>query len=321
MSRRKKDLRDACRTALAQCLAVKPRESVLVITDAPLRAIGYAFFDESKSMGNETVLVEIIERQEHGGEPPSVVAQMMKNVDVVVAPTSRSLSHTTARMMASRAGVRIATLPGVTEDMMLRALTIDYDELNKVTSELARLLTLARHVKLTCPRGTDLTMSIEGRKGYADVGLIDRPGLFSNLPAGEAFIAPVEGTTRGRAVFSGSFSSLGVLDRQLVMEIEQGEVRRVEGEKAEVMLRKMEAAGRSGRNIAELGVGTNPKAKISGVTLEDEKVLGTVHIAVGDNKNIGGRTKAIYHLDGMILEPTLWIDDKRVLAEKKLFLG
>lgn len=271
MSGMNRGLRESCEIVLNQCLAIKPGEIVLIITDAPLRTIGYAFFEEAKKMESEAIFVEIVERREQGAEPPSAVAQLMKNVDVVVAPTSKSLTHTSARLAASRAGVRIATLPGVTQDMLLRAIKIDYIKLNKVTRQLAKLLSQAKTARLTCPRGTDLTMNLEGREGRPDTGIIHESGAFSNLPAGEAFIAPVEGTSEG----------------------------------------KIETAGKPGQNIAELGIGTNPKAIISGEVLEDEKVLGTVHIAIGDNKNFGGKVKAPYHLDGMILEPTLWLNGKK----------
>lgn len=315
-----RDLRECCRIALNECLAIRPEEEVLVITDAPLRDIGYAFFEEAKDMGSKVVLVEIVERRENGEEPPPVIAQVMEKMDVIVAPTSKSLSHTSARLAASRGGTRVTTLPGVTRETLLRALKVDYNELSKVTKRLAELLSRAKIARLTCPRGTDMTMSLDGRNGHADTGIVHESGAFSNLPAGEAFAAPVEGTAKGRVVFSSSFAGLGVLRDSLILEIEGGEVKRAEGEKAEELIRKMENAGRPGRNIAELGIGTNPKAKISGKILEDEKVLGTTHIAIGNNRNFGGRTEAPYHLDGMILEPTLWLDGKKILQDEKLSL-
>jgi len=308
-----KDLRECCKIALSQCLAIKPSEEILVITDAPLRDIGYAFFEEAREMGSKVILVEIVERRENGEEPPAVIAHVMERMDVIVAPTSKSLSHTAARLAASKGGARVTTLPGVTRETLLRALSVDYKKLHRLTTQLARLLSCAKTARLTCPRGTDITMGFEGRRGHADTGIVHKPGSFSNLPAGEAFIAPVEGSARGRVVFSSSFAGLGVLGSPLVIEVENGEVRRVEGEKADELMKKIENAGRPGRNIAELGIGTNPKAMISGLILEDEKVLGTAHIALGNNRNFGGSTEAPYHLDGMILEPTLWLDGMKVL--------
>ncbi len=313
-----RDLKKSCNIALNQCLAVSPREKVLIITDAPLRIIGYAFFEEAVGIGCEAVLVEMTERKEHREEPPSSVAQIMKNVEVIVAPTSKSLSHTVARLEASKAGVRIVTLPGVTRETLLRALNVDYGKMCKVTEQLAETLGRAKTARLTCPEGTDLTVSLEGRKGYPDTGIVHEPGAFSNLPAGEAFIAPVEGSAEGRVVFSGSFSGLGRLQESLSIEFEHGEVKSVEGEKAEELMKKMEVAGKPGRNLAELGIGTNPKAMISGQILEDEKVLGTAHIAIGDNKNFGGKTDAPYHLDGMIIRPTLWLDGQKILGNKRI---
>ena len=219
-----RDLRNSCRIALNQCLAIKPDETVLIITDSPLRSIAYAFFEEAQKIGNKIVLVEMARRNEDEKEPPAVVAQMMKNVDVIVAPTSRSLSHTAARLAASRAGVRAVTLPGVSREMLTRALNIDYSELSRTTRKLAELLSRAREARLTCPLGTDLTVSLAGRSSHFDIGLVQEAGAFSNLPAGEAFIAPVEGTAHGTVTFGSSLSSMGGLKKPLTIEVKDGEV-------------------------------------------------------------------------------------------------
>ena len=320
MGVRDQDLRNSCRIALNQCLAIKPEETVLIITDSPLRDIAYAFFEEAQKTGDRIVLVEMVRRNDNEKEPPAVVAQMMKSVDVIVAPTSRSLSHTAARRAASKAGVRAVTLPGVSRETLTRGLNIDYSELSRTTRKLAGLLSAASGARLTCPLGTDLTLSLRGRSSHFDIGLVHEPGAFSNLPAGEAFIAPVEGTAQGRVVFRSSLSSLGGLKKSLTIEVEDGEVMSARGEKAAKLMAKIEAAGKPGRNIAELGVGTNPKAILSGRVIEDEKVYGTTHIAIGDNRNFGGKTVAPHHLDGIIVEPTLWLDGKKILTNRKLSL-
>ena len=72
------------------------------------------------------------------------------------------------------------------------------------------------------------------------------------------------------------------------------------------------------KNVAELGIGTNYKAKIRGNILEDEKVLGTCHIAFGNNKHFGGKVDVPFHVDFVIQNPTIYSDDVLILKDGKL---
>lgn len=82
----------------------------------------------------------------------------------------------------------------------------------------------------------------------------------------------------------------------------------------------MEPHGSLAFNVAELGIGTNDRARITGNVLEDEKAIGTAHIAFGDNKSMGGTVRVASHLDGVILSPTVLIDGKPVLEGGELVL-
>jgi leucyl aminopeptidase (aminopeptidase T) len=314
MTKRDGNLQGACRTALEKCMAVKQTEKALVVTDAPMTKIGQAFFDAAVEMGSEAILVEIPELKVNGQEPPAVVADLMKKMDVIVAPTSRSLTHTAARLAASRAGARIITLPDVTSDILMRSVEVDYLVLKHATDRLADALTRAKTARVTCPQGTDLTMSLKGRVGHSDNGVVHKSGAFSNFPAGEAFIAPIEGTAAGAVVFNGPFAGFGVLESTIVLEVKDGQVIRAKGDHAAALMRRMDPKGSPGRNVAELGIGTNPRAVVSGKTVEDEKVLGTAHVAIGNNRNFGGKSIAPYHWDGIITNATVWLDGKECSA-------
>ncbi|RKZ23848.1 aminopeptidase, partial [bacterium] len=126
----------ACEVAVFECMGLKEGETLLIIADEPSREIGYALWEAGKSRGNEVVFVEIIPRRMHGEEPPSSVAELMKLFDVCLIPTSKSMSHTRARKEACKAGTRIATLPGITMDMMERTLAADYKKIEKVSKEI-----------------------------------------------------------------------------------------------------------------------------------------------------------------------------------------
>jgi len=307
----------AAQVAISNCLMVKKGESVLVITDQPLRKIGYAFREAAEEAVAEAMLLEILPRSSNGEEPPGSVAKFMKDFDVLIIPTSKSMSHTNARREACEAGARCATLPGIIEDTMERTLNADYQEIAQRSTKLAEMVNRGKTARVTTPAGTDITMSIQGRECHADTGLVHNPGDFSNLPAGEAYIAPMEGTANGIIMVDGSM--VGKVKQPIKIVVKDGFATEITGgSSAEELERMIEPFGQPGRNVAELGIGTNHKARIVGSVLEDEKVMGTVHMALGDNKSMGGNVSVQSHLDGILLKPTLWIDETKIMEGGEL---
>lgn len=311
------EIRTAALVATRDCMAIKKDEEVLVITDEPLRKIGYALWEASKQLAAEAIITEIIPRRSNGEEPPTPVAELMKIVEVVLIPTSMSLSHTDARREASREGVRIATLPGITEEAMIRTLSADYNKIAERSRKVADILNDGSIVRITTDRGTDIVLPIDGRVGFADTGLNHNPGDFSNLPAGEGYISPVEGNSAGVIVFDGSMAGVGKLRDEIIkVEVIDGFASHIEGgHGARKLLSIMKPLGKLAFNLAELGIGTNDKARITGSVLEDEKAIGTVHLAFGDNKSMGGSVKVASHLDGVIMNPSVYVDDELILEE------
>lgn len=311
--------RDIALQTLKNCMGVNEGEEVVIVVDCPQRKIGQWFFEAAEELKAEAVLIEFFPRENHGEEPPPAVARTMKEADVVVMITSMSLSHTEARFSATKNGVRIASMPMVTEDMMLRTLSVDYAGLKSACSSLADVLTKGNDVHLKSPAGTDLIFSIADREGKSDGGLYTERGAFGNLPAGEAFIAPIEGTASGVLVIDGSMAGTGYVDEPIIIKVKNGMAETVSGGKSAKKIKEiLDKFGIKAGNIAELGIGLNPKAKLTGFTLEDEKIAGTCHIALGDNSTFGGSVKVESHLDGVILNPTLKVDGKVILEDGKL---
>jgi len=307
-------LSQAAQIIVEDCLAISAGEEVLIIVDEPLKEIGREIFKLAQAADAEVILSEILVRANHGAEPPQAIAEAMKHADVVIMPTSKSLSHTTARIEATRAGARAVTLPAITTDIMKRTLNADYDLIKERSIELAHKLTEAKTAKVTAPNGTDLELVLESRSGHADTGIYHQPGEFGNLPAGEAYIAPVEGTAKGKLVVDGSMSGAKVGSEEIELIIKDGAVVEINGGQAASDLQDMIAPyGQAAKNIAELGIGTNDQAQLSGNILEDEKVWGTAHVAIGDNSTMGGNVEVASHLDGIIEEPTIILDGKVII--------
>ncbi len=310
----------AIRTVLVDCLAIKEDENLLIVTDPGKRSIAQALYEGGMALGADAILAEMAERETHGTEPPPHVAAAMLASDVLIAPTTKSLSHTEARRAACAAGCRGATMPDITEDMLLRTMAADHVAIKARSQTLARLLSDGSEVTITSPEGTDVTFSIAGRDGISDDGDITTPGAFGNLPAGEGFIAPLEGQTRGRIVFDGSIWPIGRLSQPLSVEIQDGYAVSFSGPDADAFEALIGPYGKEAYAVAELGIGTNEKATLTGNVLEDEKILGTIHVAFGDNHSFGGTIRVASHQDGIVLHPTVSIDGSMILdAGKPLF--
>ena len=315
------ELRSAALIAVRDCMGVQPGERVLVVTDAPLRAIGYAVFEAALELTAEVLLIEMTPRQSNGAEPPAEVAALMTQVDVVLCPTSKSLTHTDSRRAASAKGVRVATLPGVTEEVMVRCMNADYTEIAARTFRICELMRQTKVVRVTAPAGTDVTLPIEGREAHASSGLFREKGLWGNLPTGEAYLAPLEGLSNGIVVVDGSMASVGMVDQPIRIVVKDGYATDITGgASARRLVELLEPHGKDARTVAEFGVGTNDRAILTGVILEDEKVMGTIHIAFGDNKSMGGRVRVASHLDGLIKQPTVWFDDRKVMEGGRLLV-
>ncbi len=311
----------ASRIAIRDCMGAKPKEKILVITDENKREIGLSLHKNALDLGYESFLLEMKSREFNGEEPPGLVAEAMKLADVILCPTTKSLTHTNARRSAAALGKRIATFPGITKDTMIRGLNADYKKISKLTVKLAKMMDKTKTVRVTAPNGTDITMSLEGRRGLASKGLFHKKGESGNLPTGEAFAAPVEGKTEGVFVVDGSFAVIGMIKTPIKIKVEKGLATEISGGKeAKQLIKMLSSFGKKGRNIAEIGIGTNDSAKLSGLLLEDEKVKGTVHIALGDNKSMGGKVNVPIHVDGVILKPTVYFDEKIIMKNGKLLV-
>ncbi len=316
------ELLSAANIAVKDCMGIKPDEKVLIITDEPCRKIGYALWEAAKQLGADAIITEIAPRESNGEEPPSPVDELMLLMDVILIPTSKSLSHTDSRRNACKAGVRIATLPGITEDMMIRTLNADYKSIAKRSTILGEIITNGTEVIVTSEKGTNITMDVTGRNGLPDTGMNHSAGSFSNLPAGEAYVAPLEGKSNGIVVMDGSMAGVGILEDEVItIKVEDGYATDITGGPgAKKLYSIMEPFGKLAFNLAELGIGTHDKALITGNVLEDEKAIGTVHIAFGDNKSMGGIVRVASHLDGVIMEPTVTVDGKTIMEKGALLI-
>jgi leucyl aminopeptidase (aminopeptidase T) len=293
---------------------IEPHHHVLVVTDDETHEVAAAWAAAAVTLAAEVVTMRMEPRGRHGEEPPPTVASAMLAADVVVQAVSRALTHTDASRAAMAAGAQIFVLRGITAAMMRSDLMrVDYAALRRVTQALADHLDAASDLHLTSPAGTDLRCSVAGRIAFALAGGTG-PGRFGGARSGEAAIAPAEGTAEGVIVIEHAMDDLGALDAPIRLTFRGGVVTDIEGGgSARTLRRLVDEAGEGASNLAEIAVGTNPNARLSINLAEAKKVLGTVHVALGDNMSLGGTVRSALHLDGMVLSPTLVVDGRTLV--------
>ncbi|PKP61975.1 hypothetical protein CVT91_01095 [Candidatus Atribacteria bacterium HGW-Atribacteria-1] len=305
---------------LEKNLGVKPEETIAIITDTQMVNTAKLFKKACEFINIDPIVKIMSPAKYRGEEPPDEVRQVMEMSDVAILVTTFSLSHTYARLSSTKKGTRIASMGSVTTDMFQYGLSADYDLVAKRTKKLSKYLNNGSTVEINTRAGTNLKFSIANRTSAdPDDGLYVNPCQWGNLPAGEAFIAPIENSASGILVANSTISPLGFLKETIILTINKGRIVKISGNKE---ARKFESFIKSVNDqkaymVAEFGIGTNDKAKLIGKIIEDEKILGTAHIGFGTNLDFGGVNKSKTHYDILILSPTIIIDRKTIIHSGK----
>lgn len=280
------------------------KSAVLVLTDRSTMPLGIKFADSLKK-DEWNIEVHIMEdRTKSGEEPPQQTANLMLNFDIVFCLTKHSLTHTVARKRANEKGISVITMPGITEDMFLNgAMSADYSVVEKETMEMTAQLTNAKALTVLTGDGLKLKIEMAGRDGVPSTGVFKEKGASGNLPSGEAYIAPLEGTSEGEIEINGSIAGIGLVTEPVKLTIKEGRLVAASGAQGRKLLDLL--GDGDGRLLCELGIGTNHAARIIGNILEDEKAYNTVHIAFGSNHTFGGTIKTNVHIDCVTRNPEL----------------
>jgi len=310
-------LEEGAASVLRTSAGLKAGEDVLIIADPERLPVGRAFFYAAAAAGCDPVFALIGTRDGPAGEAPELLAAAMLEADVLLLATTHSMTHTHARRAANRAGARVVSMPAVTEAMLEGggALTADHTEIQQKMRRLQRQLRGTTAVHVATPAGTDATFMTRGRDwNFKDTGVAVRKGEVTTLPAGEIFVAPVEGTAEGRLAPDMYFHE--PLHEPASVLLKEGYATRVTG--AESAILEMNRGGREGRNVAKLGIGLNPRAKATSSLPEAEKSLGAVHIVFGDSIPFGGRISCGVRVDAILADATVEVDGKPLIERGKL---
>ena len=326
----KEKMAKSARTVIDTCMDLRRGENILIVCDSTTTEVGQALHDAASLRSDRVLLVVMPKGRHHGEEPPTPVANLMRQQQVVIAPTRYSLTHTRAVRQAIKDGSRVATMPGMTVEMFTEGgMSADFNIIKKNIGEMNNLLRRKRIVNVKSDSGSNVTLELNWREWKLDDnGICNRPRMLTNLPAGKIFTLPREGTMNGTIVIDGSWDS-ALVDEPVVLQIENGLVVDVKGGTVAAQIRQTfgEAAKRLKAKdqenvwtIAEFGFGMNPNARLAGNVLEDEKKLGTAYFSIGDNTTLGGSAAVGIQVPGVIRAPSVWLDET-VLFENGTFVA
>lgn len=319
------DLRPGARRLVTVNARVAPDEQVVVVTDPSMERYADLVVEAASDAGGRVTKCVMPRRSQDGQEPPEPVAAAMREAQVILSPVAISITHTRAMRSALEAGARAVLMTAYTDEILTSAalLETDFDVQADVCRRIGDAFTSGSRVRLTSPRGTDLTFSIEGRRANVLTN-VPEPGELAPVPDIEVNVVPVEETAQGKLVMDASvpYLDIGILDEPIFCRVEDGYVTSMKGgPQAELLLEHLEAFGdRHCFNVAELGVGLNPNARLTGEMLEDEGVLGTIHIGIGTSHTLGGDVVAPTHYDLLMWQPTIEVDGQVIQQDKDILV-
>jgi leucyl aminopeptidase (aminopeptidase T) len=312
---------DAFNHVLTQCLAIRPGEQVVLLTDDGTDPGVVARLLESVAgLDGIPLVAKMPAPGLPGAEPPGAVAAMMLAAGAVIELTSLFIGSSKARQQATARGVRYLAMPGVRVETFRHGgpLAVDFERLRADAERVGRAWTGASAFRLTSRAGTDLRGSVEGRPGRVLHGIATESGSYMAPPDIESGTAPVEGTASGIVVIDGDllFMGQGPLHEPVVLHVAEGQVIGIEGAESSRLIQMLErCSDERMMNLAEISVAFNPAGTICSVPMETESARGTAHIALGNSIAYGGTVNAVAHLDCVMRDATLELDGTEVMAE------
>jgi leucyl aminopeptidase (aminopeptidase T) len=309
-----KKMINAAREAFSHVLKLGSDEKVLVVTDERRKSIGGAFYQAAREIGASAELFLLPEDQRPLKEPPSEMASLLEDKNVVINSFFSLAEETPFRIRWIREIMetktrRLGHAPGITEEMMTEGpMNVDYKVMLEKVRRMMEKLKGAKEAHLVAPGGTDITLNIKGRDFATDVEI--PVGRWGNLPAGEIWCGPIEDGADGVIVCDGSIGDLGQVKKPLKILVEKGKIKGLDSEDKDLVkkIEELSSVDEMASVTGELGIGLNPKARITGNLLEDEKALRTAHIAFGNNQDMpGGKNRSRTHRDYLLNRPTLTV--------------
>ena len=313
--------------ALEHLFRLSGHDKILILTDSFSATVADAFRQASVKKGCTVEVFEIENSARPLSEIPPALEKMLPGKTVVLNIIKAYPEEIAFRIkwifkVEENKLIRMGHMPGITEEMMTNSVNVDFGKMKTSANRILDMFKNAAQVHITTDAGTDILLGVAGRKLIDDIGA--GPGEMCNVPCGEVYCAPLETEADGLIVFDASIGDIGVLAQPLKIYVRKGRITKFESEDSELVKRITELTNvdYDAMVIGELGIGINPGARITGNMLEDEKSLGTAHIAFGNNADFpgGGNNHSKIHRDFLFYKPTIEVrygDGRNMLLMKK----
>jgi leucyl aminopeptidase (aminopeptidase T) len=302
----------AASAALGYLFKISETDNVLILTDANSAAIADAFEKASIRNGCPVDFYKIENDQRPLQEIPPGLEKLLPGKTIVLNIIKAYPEEIAFRIkwifkVKENKLAKLGHMPGINEEMMLNSVNVDFEEMKSTAGKIINILNGADRLHITTEKGTDLLLGVKGRIFIEDIGV--KPGEDCNLPCGEIYCAPLETEADGIVVFDASIGDIGVLNYPLKVYVSKGRITKFESDNIDLVKRisVLQDVDKDAMVIGELGIGVNPGARITGNMLEDEKSLGTAHIAFGNNADFtgGGNNHSKIHRDYLFYKPTI----------------
>ncbi len=311
---------EAAENALENVLEAVGDERILIVCDEEKAEVGEAFANGALALGLETRLIILEKPKEPRTEIPAKLQEILtQKPDIYINLLRGSREETPFRIKLIKTETqdhkaRLGHCPGVTADMLTEgALALTSEEHRSIQGHaetLIRALEDTATVEICNPAGTNLTLSAKNRKFITDTKLDRKIMKWINLPTGEVYVAPIEDSLNGKLVCDMAIGGIGKLGKPVVVTAKNGRVESVLSEDKDHLRRVKETFATDDWSdvVGEFAFGINPKARFIQEFLEAEKILGTVHVAFGDNTDMpGGKNPSKNHMDLLMSDPTVTV--------------
>ena len=310
-------------------LGVNPGDEVLITADHGTdMEVVYALMGAALAVGAIPTIFIIpsteggiwFEGKKSGGYTTKPLLKALEAADVTInAPDT---SHGPGRLLLKpefkeirenlakkkRKGICLAEGKSTIDFFTRGPITEDPDEIEKRCNTILEALQKGEKIRVTSKLGTDVTMNIKGRK------VVGGPHTM------EEMLVPIEDTAEGVIVFDGAVAGIRSSTVPLRTVVKKGRYTEVTGGPEAAIVKGWFAEHENGDNLAEFGMGTSVVVRRTGDVQEEKKALGTVHFAMGDGVGHGGERYCEIHEDLVVYDPTVYVDEKKIMENGKLLI-
>ncbi len=306
---------------ISHCGNLQTHEVLCLLFDETTEDLANEFLVQARTISDKIFFKCVPVASKHGEEPPAEAAELMIQSDLIISLCQFSLAHSQARIAAGKSGARFLSMPLYDWALLSTpAISIDFKAQGERVKKVTDILSRGKRVHVTTRAGTDITIDIGGRIGNCCPGYVEKPGDLGSPPDIESNVSPIETGSDGIAVIDGSITcpEIGLVPCPVTLHVQYGQIVRYECDSTAVMaeLDNIFPEDQPKRRVlAECGIGLNPQAVLTGTMLTDEGALGCVHFGFGSNATVGGKNAVDFHLDFVMKDATLKVDDLYILKD------